>query len=137
MEALSAHVIFQVGDEEIRDSAQAPLLKDARPWFELPSSRRASCLWQSNCKAERRQRLLSGPAYSQFAREIEPGSGNAGVCPLPRDRHRASDARLRGSQAAQAGRCNREVLSRVSLIREHRPIRSLTAPIWTFSPTCR
>ena len=111
-EALSAHVMFQVGDEEIRDSAQARLLNDAG-WFDAKSTKSflfVAVELQGTGSGYSRTRL------SQFARELNQGlampafvlfretdTGHLALAFVDRRPHKRADGR--------------EVLSHVSLIR--------------------
>ncbi len=67
--ALSAHVLFQVGDEEIRGSAQASLLKDTES-FDTDSTK--SFLFVA-VELRGVGAPYSRTRYSQFAREVNQG----------------------------------------------------------------
>jgi len=111
-EALSAHVIFQVGGEEIRDSAQARLLEDAG-WFDAEFTK--SFLFVA-VELRGTGNGYSRTRLSQFAREANQGlampafvlfretdTGHLALAFVDRRPHKRADGRA--------------VLSRVSLIR--------------------
>ena len=112
-EATSVHVLFQVGDDEISESAQTSLL---RPAAEFDEGSTRSFLFVA---VELRGGSYSRTSYSQFAREMNQGLGvpafvlfrsNSGLLTLAfvdRRRHRRDSTR--------------DVLGRVSLIRDIDP----------------
>ena len=115
-EALSAHVIFQVGDEEIRDSVQARLLKDAG-WFDAKSTKSflfVAVELRGTGSGYSRTRL------SQFARELNQGLAMpAFVLFRELDTRRLALAFV--DRRPHKRDRNREVLSSVSLIRDIDP----------------
>ena len=115
-EAVSAHVLFQLGDEEIRDAAQPSLLEGAGP-FDAGATR--SFLFVA-VELRGAGRPHSRTRYSQFAREVNQGLGMpAFVLFRELDTRRLALAFV--DRRPHKRDRKREVLSRVSLIRDIDP----------------
>ncbi len=111
-EALSAHVLFQVGDEEIRDSAQARLVEDAGRFdagatksflFVAVELRGTGSGYSRTRLSQFAREMNQGLAMPAFVLFREADTGNLTLAFVDRRPHKRDD--------------DREVLSRVSLIR--------------------
>ena len=110
--ARSTHVVFQVGDEEIRDSAQARPLVDAEP-FDVGATKSflfVAVELRGTGSGYSRTRL------SQFAREANQGLAMPAFV-LFREADTSHLALAFVDRRPHKGKSDREVLSRVSLIR--------------------
>ena len=113
-EARSTHVLFQVGDEEIRESEQASLLGETGP-FDAGSTK--SFLFVA---VELQGAEYSRTRYSQFAREVNQGLAMPAFVLFRDAAGRLALAFVDRRPHKRDGQ--REVLGRVSLVRDIDPV---------------
>lgn len=117
-EAVAVHVLFQLGDDEIREAAQPSLLEDARR-FDAGSTK--SFLFVA-VELRGTRSGYSRTRYSQFAREVNQGLAMPAFV-LFRDLATRRLALAFVDRRPNKRDSSREVLGRVSLIRDIDPPR--------------